>query len=52
MYGWKSSRGTPCVYDDEVAVGAVFQDAKLDKPVKVTRPAPQSPETNGVLNVV
>ena len=34
--------------DDEVAVGAVFQDAKLDKPVKVTRAAPQSPETNGL----
>ena len=33
---------------DEVAVGAVFQDAKLDKPVKVTRAAPQSPETNGL----
>ena len=27
--------------DDEVAVGAVFQDAKLDKPVKVTRAAPR-----------
>ena len=34
--------------DDEVAVGAVFQDAKLDKPVKVTRAAPQSPETNAL----
>ena len=34
--------------DDEVAVGAVFQDAKLDKPVKVTRAAPQSPDTNGL----
>ena len=42
-------KGVLHVYtDDEVAVGAVFQDAKLDKPVKVTRAAPQSPETNGL----
>ena len=37
-----------CILMMKLQLERFFQDAKLDKPIKVTRAAPQSPETTGL----